>query len=108
MTKILFFVKTLFYYDDPQVIELRDQDGDVFIATMVESTSKKDMYLTAKTSKNVICNFCSGNIDLRSIMLHSDEWYTFESDDLKTLIEAKECIKSDRLKQQLPLDGFFI
>ena len=65
--------KTLFYYDGPQVFEARDAIGGHYVAVMVESDNLNERYLVAGVTPEQLREFRSGGIDLRSLLIGSDE-----------------------------------
>ena len=71
--KTIQHTNTLFYYDGPQVFEARDAIGGHYIAVMVESDNLNERYLLAGVTPEQLREFRSGGIDLRSLLLESDE-----------------------------------
>ena len=74
---------TLFYYDGPQVFEARDAIGGHYVAVMVapephsetaaQSDGPSDRYLVAGVAPERLRQFRAGTIDLRSLLVGSDE-----------------------------------
>ena len=75
---------TLFYYDGPQVFEARDAIGGHYVAVMVgpephsetaaaQSAGLGDRYLVAGVAPERLRQFRAGTIDLRSLLVGSDE-----------------------------------
>ena len=74
---------TLFYYDGPQVFEARDAIGGHYVAVMVApephsetaapSDGSSDRYLLAGVAPERLRQFRAGAIDLRSMLVGSDE-----------------------------------
>ena len=65
--------KTLFYYDGPQVFEAHDAIGGHYVAVMVESDNQNERYLVAGVPPEQLREFRSGALDLRSLLIQSDE-----------------------------------
>ena len=65
--------KTLFYYDGPQVFEAHDAIGGHYVAVMVESDNLNERYLVAGVPPEQLREFRSGALDLRSLLIQSDE-----------------------------------
>ena len=65
--------KTLFYYDGTQVFEAHDAIGGHYVAVMVESDNSNERYLVAGVAPQRLREFRSGAIDLRSLLIESDE-----------------------------------
>ena len=64
---------TLFYYDGPQVFEARDAIGGHYIAVLTPSDGGDDRYLVAGVEPERLRQFRSGALDLRSLLVESDE-----------------------------------
>ena len=64
---------TLFYYDGPQVFEARDAIGGHYIAVLAPSNGRDDRYLVAGVDPERLRQFRSGVLDLRSLLVESDE-----------------------------------
>lgn len=83
--KKLTFSKTLYFYDEPQVIELRDAYGGSFVAVLVDD----DQYVATGVAPETLRRFREGAVDLRTAMLEfgESEWYLSlgEIDFSKTL-----------------------
>ena len=81
--KTVRYESTLFYYDGPQVFEARDAIGGHYVAVMVDSgprsstavasESPGDRYLVAGVTPERLRQFRAGAIDLRSLLVGSDE-----------------------------------
>ena len=65
--------KTLFYYDGPQVFEAHDAIGGHYVAIIVESDNLNERYLVAGVPPERLREFRSGALDLRSLLIQSDE-----------------------------------
>ena len=81
--KTVRYESTLFYYDGPQVFEARDAIGGHYVAVMVDSGPRSwtavasegpgARYLVAGVTPERLRQFRAGAIDLRSLLLGSDE-----------------------------------
>ena len=81
--KTVRYESTLFYYDGPQVFEARDAIGGHYVAVMVDSRPHSstaassdgagDRYLVAGTAPERLRQFRTGAIDLRSLLIGSDQ-----------------------------------
>ena len=83
---------TLFYYDRPQVFEARDAIGGHYVAVLAPLDGGEDRYLAAGVNPERLRQFRSGVLDLRSLLVESDE-------EIRYLATAK-----DRLDQPLALE----
>lgn len=75
--KTIRHTNTLFYYDGLQIFEARDAIGGHYIAVMIESKDTHDRYLVTGVAPERLRQFRSGTLDLRSLLVESDEeeWY---------------------------------
>ena len=64
---------TLFYYDGPQIFEARDAIGGYYIAVGVDSEDTNGRFLVAGVAPERLRKFRSGALDLRSLLIHSDD-----------------------------------
>ena len=64
---------TLFYYDGPQVFEARDAIGGHYVAVLAPSDRGEDRYLVVGINPERLRQFRSGELDLRSLLVESDE-----------------------------------
>ena len=81
--KTVRYESTLFYYDGPQVFEARDVIGGHYVGVMVEpelrpetaapSVGPSDRYLVAGVAPERLRQFRVGTIDLRSLLVSSDD-----------------------------------
>lgn len=73
--KTIRYTKTLFYYDGPQVFEAHDAIGGHYVAVMVEpdNLNERDRYLVTGVTPAQLREFRSGVLDLRSLLIESDE-----------------------------------
>ena len=81
--KSIRYTNTLFYYDGPQVFEARDAIGGHYVVVMVGSElhseteappdGPSDRYLVAGVAPERLRQFRAGAIDLRSLLVGSDE-----------------------------------
>lgn len=103
--KKLSFEKTLYFYDSPQIIELRDFYGGCFVGVLVDD----DRFVATGVAPETLRQFREGSVDLRSAMLEfgNSEWFLSASDvDLNAPIGFQ--VQSESLLQSgfLPDDGF--
>ena len=71
--KTIRHTNTLFYYDGPQVFEARDSIGGHYVAVMVGSDSLNERCLVAGIAPERLRQFRTGVLDLRSLLIESDE-----------------------------------
>ena len=81
--KSIRYTDTLFYYDGSQVFEARDAIGGYYVAVMVgpephsetaaPSVGSNDRYLVAGVARKRLRQFRDSAIDLRSLLVGSDE-----------------------------------
>ena len=119
--KTVRYEKTLFYYDGPQVFEARDAIGGHYVAVMIDpgrhvqtaatSDGLADRYLVAGIAPDQLRLFRVGAIDLRSLLVGSDE-------HMRYLTTATNGIEHELALEQLtdplvgsgylPDDGFLL
>src|SRR5258708_6614362 len=97
--KTIRFVRTLFYYDGPQVFEARDVIGGHYVAGLIEPQNGLDHYLVAGVGPTRFHQFRAGVIDLRRLLVEREEpeWYV-------ATIEAGLDQPLRVVAQQAPLD----
>lgn len=71
--KTIRHTKTLFYYDGPQIFEARDAIGGYYIAVLVDFEDTNGRFLVAGVAPERLREFRSGALDLRSLLIESDE-----------------------------------
>ena len=71
--KTIRHTKTLFYYDGPQVFEAHDAIGGHYVAVIMESDNPNERYLVTGVTPDQLWKFRSGVLDLRSLLIESDE-----------------------------------
>lgn len=102
---------TLFYYDGPQVFEARDVIGGHYVAVLVPSDDVDDRYLVAGVSPERLRQFRSGVIDLRSLLVESDEetrYLTTAASGLDHPLPLQRLPVSLADDKFLPDEGFFL
>lgn len=67
------YINTLFYYDGPQVFEARDPIGGHYIAVMLGPEGINERCLVTGVEPEQLRQFRSGLLDLRSLLIESDE-----------------------------------
>lgn len=109
--KALHFTKTLYYYDGPQVVELKDEYGGYFIALMIATDADGERFVATGVSPGSLRRFREGASDLRTLMLEygDREWYLSQSPfDFNHAVQFEP--QQGRLSATsfLPDDGFTI
>lgn len=105
--KKLTLEKTLYFYDSPQVIELRDAFGGSFVAVLVDD----GRYVATGVAPETLRKFREGAIDLRSLMLEygEAEWYlSGGNNDFSKSIEFELSKNSLSQTDFLPDEGFVL
>ena len=105
------YTRTLFYYDGIQLFQATDAIGGHYVAMMIDASGHGNRHLVVGVAPSELHRFCSGQLDLCSLMLQigNKEWYTTTvADDL----EADLVLERQRapLLQSglLPDDGFVL
>ena len=101
--KTIRHTKTLFYYDGPQIFEARDAIGGHYIAIMLDSDSPNERYLVAGVAPEQLRQFRSGALDLRSLLIQSDDEERYLA---KALVGLDRPLVLDRLPSSLMDSGF--
>ena len=102
---------TLFYYDGPQVFEARDAIGGHYIAVLTPSDGADDRYLVAGINPEKLRQFRSGVLDLRSLLVESDEevrYLATAADGLDYPLEIERLPASFMLGELLPDSDFVL
>ena len=102
---------TLYYYDGPQVIEARDSIGGHYIAVMVEPTGAHECYLVVGVAPERLHQFCSGKLDLRTLLSDADdgEWYLAPAPTTQDRVLALERQHGSLVESGLlPEEGFVL
>ncbi len=79
------FLRTLLWYDGPQLFEAIDEDGRLYLAEMVEeaeSSDSHDVYVVVPVTDSQISRLCSNSADLHAILLEASaqEWFLTTTD----------------------------
>ena len=79
------FLRTLLWYDGPQLFEAIDDDGRLYLAEMVEeaeTASSDDVYLVVPVTESQLDRLLGKSVDLHTIMLEAGtpEWFLAVSD----------------------------
>lgn len=101
--KTIRHTNTLFYYDGPQVFEGRDPIGGHYIAVMGPSEGLDARYLVAGVSPERLRLFRAGGVDLRTLLMDSDDEERFTATAHTNLDQP---LKLDRLDKTLADSGF--
>ena len=105
------YTSTLFFYDGVQVFEARDAIGGHYVAVLTPAVGNVDQYLVAGTNPEHLRLFRSGALDLRSLLLRSDEEdrYLAKAENvfgLPLMLERLTVPLAD--SELLPDDGFVL
>jgi hypothetical protein len=78
--KTLQIKSTLYYYDGPQILELRDSFGGSYVGILTSTTEDGDQYLATGVSPESLRRFRAGLLDLRELLLEfgQESWYLSE------------------------------
>ena len=104
-------VDTLVYYDGVQVFVGQDSAGGRYLGVMTSRFDQVDQYLVTKVKQERLDQFCSGAIDLRSLLLASasDGWYLTRTGADFDQPLALEQQKGNLAKSDfLPAEGFLL
>ena len=93
---------TLFEYDGPQLFEAQDDDGDQYLALLVDSAEEQDRYLVVQVDPERLQQFCSGALELRPLIAEAsrNQWY------LATTTNLDEPLAIER--QRMPIEERFL
>ena len=98
---------TLFDYDGPQLFEASGDDGGQYLALLVGSEEGTDRYLVVRVDSDVMNQFRTGAIELRSLLAFAgrEQWYLVNSTNLDEplTLELQSSPISERF---LPDEGF--
>ena len=109
--KTIQHIKTLFYYDGPQVFEARDAIGGHYVAVMTEADHQGERYLVAGVKPESLRLFRSGSMDLRTLLTEQEgqEWYlTRVGESLEDALPLESLNTSISDSRLLPEPGFFL
>ena len=100
---------TLFDYDGPQLFEARGDDGDQYLALLVDSEEGGDRYLVVRVSSEILNQFRAGAIELRSLLALAgkEQWYLANSTNLDEPL-ALELQNPPVAEHFLPDEGFVL
>ena len=115
MNKV-WYERTLFYYDGPQVFEARDEIGGHYVAMMVAederlgpASNEVDYFLVAGVKPQVLREFRAGNIDLRKVFHEAPQHLRYVGTHCGALDELEVEPLQERLWQDhLPGEGFYL
>ena len=112
---------TLFYYDGPQVFEARDAIGGHYVAVMLGSELRpetaapsdgpSDRYLVAGVAPERLRQFRVGTIDLRSLLVSSDDdehYVATARDGVENALELERLTTPLIESGHLPDEGFVL
>ena len=109
--KTINYIKTLYYYDGPQIFEGRDNIGGHYIAVMLADEDTNDRYMVVGVEPEKLRRFRSGTLDLRSLLDNGDQdnWYTaIVKSGLQTPLELEPQQVKLCESGLLPDDGFVL
>ncbi len=103
------YTASLLYYDGPQIIEARDDEGHDYLALLVESDGE-DRYLAVEVAADRLRQFRSGALDLRMLLTESaeDGWYLTTTADLDQPLTIERQQTPVEESGFLPADGFVL
>ena len=88
-------IKTLEYYDVPQILTATDATGTNYLCTLFKQTEGSYQYLGVQISEPRLMAFIGGQLDLREAYLHP------EVENAVYLVTAKkEALTATKLLQQ--------
>ena len=105
------YTTTLFYHDGPQMFEARDSIGGHYIAVLSPSDGADDRYLVVGVSPERLRQFRSGTLDLRSLLVESDEdvrYLATATNGLEHPLTLKPLPASSIGDEPLPDSGFLL
>ena len=119
--KSIRYTDTLFYYDGPQVFDACDAIGGHYVAVMVgpelhtgtvaPSDGPSDRYLVAGVAPERLRQFRAGAIDLRSLLVGSDEderYVATARNGMKNALEIERLTTPLVESGYLPDEGFLL
>lgn len=79
------FLRTLLWYDGPQLFEAIDEDGRLYLAEMVEEAEapdSRDVYVVVPVTDSQISRLCGNSADLHETLLEAGarEWFLTTQD----------------------------
>ena len=105
--KTIHHTGTLFEYDGQQLFEARDDEGDCYLALLVERGAEKDRYLVVNVAPELLAELHAGTADLRELIHHAADqgWFLATTSNLgePLVIESQSTPLPDDL---LPEEGF--
>ena len=108
MTKLI-LIKTLEYYDVPQILVAADATGTNYLCTLFQNDTESGYhYLAVQISESRLAAFIDGQLDLRDAYVHP------ESEDALYLVTAKQGLLNlvtsihpqDVTEEMLPETGY--
>ena len=105
----LHYQNTLYYYDGPQVIELRDAIGGHYVGVLVDVVDGQDRYLCTGVAPERLADFRIGGVDLRVLMTEqADGSYLFATGELGAALTCTSVADAQTLSDSLPDPGFVL
>lgn len=109
MPKTVQYVRTLVYYDAPQVFVAADVVGTNYLSLLVSQSGEGDRYVLVPVSEGRLSDFQSGRVDLRSVFTQpeTDTFYSSVVPVDGTLSTLSLAPISSIDESWLPDEGFF-
>ena len=105
----LHYQNTLYYYDGPQVIELRDAIGGHYVGVLVDVVDGQDRYLCTGVAPERLADFRIGGVDFRVLMTEqADGSYLFATGELGAALTCTSVADAQTLTDSLPDPGFVL
>ena len=104
-------IKTLIYYDEPQLFVAHDQLDVSYICLLIDSQDVSGKYVCTPVSKGRLNDFISGSIDLLSVIKSPETGEVFIGTALDgnlNAISTVQVTENDIRSEWLPEPDFFI
>lgn len=104
-------VRTLYFYDGPQIIEARDAIGGHYVGVLIEPEGECDRFLVCGVSPARLREFRLGQMDLRSLLTGQDEARYFlatVSGALSEPLHLRALDQETDISAHLPDEGFVL
>ena len=106
--KAIRYTAMLDYCDGPLLFEALDATGGQYLAMLVETDDKRDMYAVIDLAPERLRQFRTGSVDLRTVLVEAEQWYLTETTALDEPLNLD--LQSNALADSgfLPKEGFFL
>lgn len=104
-------LRTLYFYDGPQIIEARDAIGGHYVGVLIEPDGTHDRFLVCGVAPCRLREFRIGHLDLRALLTEQDEERYFLATVSETLSEPLHLTAVDHeadIQGYLPDEGFVL